>query len=160
MILSHKIRIYPNREQERFLKKSCGVSRFAYNWGLEEWQNRYKNGEKPDWMKLCKFFNSIKYEQFPFACEVSKCCSQTAFANLGKAYKNFFDRRAKYPKFKKKGIHDSFGLDNLKFRVDGKHIKLSKMAPMRMAEPLRFDGKIMSGKVSRFADKCYISISV
>ena len=160
MILSHKIRIYPNHEQEKFLKKSCGVARFAYNWGLEEWQNQYKNGGKPNRFKLDKQFNSIKKQEFPFVCEVSKCCSQIAFANLGKAYKNFFDRRAKYPKFKKKGIHDSFGLDNLNFRVDGKHIKLAKMAPMRMAEPLRFDGKIVSGTVSRAADKWYISIAV
>ena len=160
MILSHKIRIYPNREQEQFLKKSCGVARFAYNWGLEEWQNQYKNGGKPNRFKLDKQFNSIKKQEFPFVCEVSKCCSQIAFANLGKAYKNFFDRRAKYPKFKKKGIHDSFGLDNLNFRVDGKHIKLAKMAPMRMAEPLRFDGKIVSVTVSRAADKWYISIAV
>ena len=160
MILSHKIRIYPNREQEQFLKKSCGVARFAYNWGLAEWQKRYENGEKPNHLKLKKQFNGIKQVEFPFVCEVSKCCSETAFANLGKAYKNFFDRRAKYPKFKKKGIHDSFGLDNLKFRVDGKHIKLSKMSPMRMAEPLRFDGKIMSGTVSRVADNWYISIAV
>ena len=160
MILSHKIRIYPNHEQEQFLKKSCGVARFAYNWGLEEWQNQYKNGGKPNRFKLDKQFNSIKKKEFPFVCEVSKCCSQIAFANLGKAYKNFFERRAKYPKFKKKGIHDSFGLDNLNFHVDGKHIKLAKMSPMRMAEELRFDGKIMSGTVSRAADKWYISIAV
>ena len=160
MILSHKIRIYPNREQERFLKKSCGVARFAYNWGLAEWQNQYKNGGKPNRFNLDKQFNSIKKQEFPFVCEVSKCCSQIAFVNLGKAFKNFFDRRAKYPKFKKKGIHDSFGLDNLNFHVDGKHIKLAKMSPMRMAEPLRFDGKIMSGTISRVADKWYISIAV
>ena len=160
MILSHKIRMYPNREQEQFLKKSCGVARFSYNWGLAEWQKRYENGEKPNHLKLKKQFNGIKQVEFPFVYEVSKCCSETAFANLGKAYKNFFDRRAKYPKFKKKGIHDSFGLDNLNFRVDGKHIKLAKMAPMRMAEPLRFDGKIVSGTVSRVADNWYISIAV
>ena len=160
MILSHKIRIHPNREQEQFLKKSCGVARFAYNWGLEEWERQYKNGEKPNRFKLEKLFNSIKKQEFPFVCEVSKCCSQIAFKNLGRAYKNFFDRRAKFPRFKKKGIHDSFGLDNLKFRVDGKHIKLAKMSPMRMAESLRFDGKIMSGTVSRVADKWYISIAV
>ena len=160
MILSHKIRIYPNREQERFLKKSCGVARFAYNWGLAEWQNQYKNGEKPNYLKLKKQFNGIKRADFPFTCEVSKCCTETAFANLGKAYKNFFAKRTKYPNFKKKGIHDSFGLDNLNFHVDGKHIKLAKMSPMRMAEPLRFDGKIMSGTISRVADKWYISIAV
>ena len=160
MILSHKIRIYPNKEQEQFLKKSCGVARFAYNWGLAEWQNRYKNGEKPNHLKLIKLFNSVKKQEFPFVCEVSTYCSQIAFANLGKAYKNFFDRRANYPRFKKKGIHDSFSLANNVFCVDGNRIKLAKMTPMRMAEPLRFDGKIVSGTVSRVADKWYISIAV
>ena len=160
MILSHKIRIYPNKEQEVFLKKSCGVARFAYNWGLAEWERQYKNGEKPDWIKLNKLFNSIKKDEFPFVREVSCCCALNAIANLGKAYKNFFDRRAKYPKFKKKGVHDSFRLANNVFCINGKHIKLAKMQPMRMAEELRFDGKIMSGTVSCVAGKWYISIAV
>ena len=160
MILSHKIRIYPNKEQEVFLKKSCGVARFVYNWGLAEWQKQYKNGEKPTRFKLDKSFNSIKKDEFPFVCEVSKCCSQIAFMNLGRAYKNFFERRARFPRFKKKGIHDSFGLDNLNFYIEGKHIKLAKMQPMKMAEELRFDGKIMSGTVSCVAGKWYISIAV
>ena len=160
MFLSHKIRIYPNHEQEIFLKKSCGVARFVYNWGLAEWERQYKTGEKPNYLKLKKQFNGIKKDEFPFVCEVSKCCAETAFLNLGKAYKNFFDKRAKYPKFKKKGIHDSFGLDNLNFQIEGNHIKLAKMASMRMAEELRFDGKIMSGTVSCVGDKWYISIAV
>ena len=160
MILSHKIRIYPNKEQEVFLKKSCGVARFVYNWGLSEWQKQYKNGEKPNWMKLNKSFNSIKKDEFPFVCEVSKCCAETAFSNLGKAYKNFFAKRTKYPKFKKKGMHDSFGLANNVFSINGKRIKLAKMKPMRMAEELRFDGKIMSCTVSCVAGKWYVSIAV
>lgn len=160
MIISHKIRLYPNKEQEVFLKKSCGVARFAYNWGLAEWQNQYKNGEKPNYLKLKKQFNGIKRADFPFTCEVSKCCTETAFANLGKAYKNFFTKRTKYPKFKKKGMHDSFGLDNLNFHIEVNHIKLAKMKPMRTAEELRFEGKIMSGTVFRVADKWYISIAV
>lgn len=142
------------------MKKSCGVARFAYNWGLAEWQNQYKNGEKPNYLKLKKQFNGIKRADFPFTCEVSKCCTETAFANLGKAYKNFFAKRTKYPKFKKKGMHDSFGLDNLNFHIEVNHIKLAKMKPMRMAEELRFEGKIMSGTVFRVADKWYISIAV
>ena len=136
MIISHKIRIYPNKEQEVFLKKSSGVARFAYNWGLAEWERQYKTGEKPNHFILKKQFNGIKQVEFPFVCEVSKCCAETAFTNLGKAYKNFFDKRAKYTKFKKKGIHDSFGLDNLKFRVERKRIKLAKVKPMRMAETI------------------------
>ena len=160
MIISHKIRIYPNNEQEVFLKKSCGVARFVYNWGLAEWERQYKNGGKPNYLKLKKQFNGIKQAEFPFVCEVSKCCAETAFLNLGKAHKNFFDRRAKYPRFKKKGIHDSFGLANNCFGVLSKRVKIAKMQSMRMAEPLRFDGKIMSGTVSCVAGKWYISIAV
>ena len=160
MILAHKIRIYPSREQEQFLKKSCGVARFVYNWGLAEWQNQYKNGRKPNHFMLEKLFNSIKKQEFPFVNEVSCCCYKCAFSKLGKAYKNFFDRRANYPKFKKKGMHDSFRLENNCFSVSNQRVKLAKMATMRMAEPLRFDGKIMSGTVSRVADKWYISIAV
>ena len=160
MIISHKIRIYPNNEQEVFLKKSCGVARFVYNWGLAEWERQYKNGGKPNYLKLKKQFNGIKQTEFPFVCEVSKCCAETAFLNLGKAHKNFFDRRAKCPRFKKKGIHDSFGLANNCFGVLSKRVKIAKMQSMRMAEPLRFDGKIMSGTVSCVAGKWYISIAV
>ena len=160
MIISHKIRIYPNKEQDVFLKKSCGVARFAYNWGLAEWQNQYKNGGKPNHLKLKRQFNELKNHEFPFVNEVSCCCYQYAFSNLGKAYKNFFDRRTKFPRFKKKGIHDSFSITNQKFSVENKNVKLPKIQPMRMAEELRFDGKIMSGTVSRVADKWYISIAV
>ena len=160
MILSHKIRIYPNREQEQFLKKSCGVARFAYNWGLEEWERQYKNGEKTNHLKLKRQFNSVKKQEFPFVCEVSKCCAQNAFMNLGVAYKNFFDGRAKVPQFKKKGVHDSFKLDSNCFKFSNGRVELAKMQSMRMAESLRFNGKIMSGTVSRVADKWYISIAV
>ena len=142
------------------MKKSCGVARFAYNWGLAEWQKQYKNGEKPNYLKLKKQFNGIKQVEFPFVREVSKCCAETAFLNLGRAYKNFFNRRAKYPKFKKKGVYDSFGLANNCFSVLSKCVKIAKIQPMRMAEPLRFDGKIMSGTVSRVAGKWYISIAI
>ncbi|MDR2519506.1 MAG: helix-turn-helix domain-containing protein [Eubacteriaceae bacterium] len=32
VLRAHKIRIYPNNEQETYLRKACGAARFAYNW--------------------------------------------------------------------------------------------------------------------------------
>lgn len=29
-----KVKLYPNKEQEILFKKSCGLARYAYNWGL------------------------------------------------------------------------------------------------------------------------------
>jgi hypothetical protein len=33
---AHVIKLYPNRKQDNFFVRSCGVARFAYNWGLNE----------------------------------------------------------------------------------------------------------------------------
>lgn len=161
MIISHKIRIYPNKAQEILLKKSCGVARFAYNWGLAAREEKYKNGEKISTFDLKKLFNSVKKTEFPFVCEVSKCAAEDAFFNLNTAYTNFFKKKSKHPTFKKKGVHDSFGISNDKFSFkDDKHVKLPKIGVVRTAEKLRFHGKIMNGTVSRKADKWFISVGV
>ena len=35
MIRGIKVKLYPNKEQEILFKKSCGLARYAYNWGLK-----------------------------------------------------------------------------------------------------------------------------
>lgn len=161
MIISHKIRIYPNKEQEILLKKSCGVARFAYNWGLATREEKYKNGEKITAFDLKKLFNSVKKTEFPFVCEVTKCAAEGALLNLGVAYNNFFKKKSKHPSFKKKGVHDSFGISNDQFSFkDDNHVKLPKIGIVRTAEKLRFSGKIMNSVVSYQADKWFLSIGV
>ena len=160
MILAHKIRLYPNKEQEILLNKSCGVARFAYNWGLEEWNKQYKDGKKPNYVSVNNYFNSIKKQQFPFVMEVSKCCAQEAIRNLRKAFTNFFRKRAKFPTFKKKGANDSFYLENTVIRFENNNAFLPKMKPVKMAEQLRFNGKIMGCVVSKVSNKWFISVSV
>lgn len=161
MIVAHKIRIYPSKEQEVLLKKSCGVARFAYNCGLATREEKYKNGEKFSAFDLKKLFNSVKKTEFPFVCEVTKCAAEDALLNLGVAYTNFFKKKAKHLTFKKKGVHDSFGISNDKFSFkDDKHVNLPKLGIVRTAEKLRFSGKIMNGTVSRQADKWFLSVGV
>lgn len=112
MIVAHKIRLYPNKEQEILLKKSCGVARFAYNWGLATREEKYKNGEKITAFDLKKLFNTVKKTEFPFVCEVTKCAAEGALLNLGVAYNNFFLKKSKHPTFKKKGVHDSLNRES------------------------------------------------
>lgn len=160
MILSHKIRIYPNEEQKIFLQKSCDVARFSYNWALEEWKKQYDNGNKPNWFQINKKFNSIKRNEFPFVCEVSKCCALYAIMNLGKAFNNFFHKQSNYPRFKKKKQHNSFKISNDRFSLKDKWCKLPKMKPIRLSQKLRFDGKIMGGTIIKNGNKWYFSIDV
>ena len=163
MLRAHKIRLYPNNRQATYFAKACGVARFAYNWalarsmGLYEQDKLYKFSEAA----LRRDLNAIKQEQFPWMLEVTKCAPQLAIKNgLKSAFKNFFAKRADFPKFHKKGINDSFEISNDQFKVNGSYVQIPKLGNVRLAEELRYEGKILSATVSRTADHWYISIQV
>lgn len=157
---AHKIRLNPNNIQATYFKKACGVKRFCFNWGLAEWKRQYALGLKPSAFQLKKEFNAVKKELFPFVAAVTKCAAECAFSNLDRAFKNFFKKTSRYPKFKKKGQKDSFYLTNTAFKVSGKFIAVPKLGKVRMAEELRFAGKIQSAVVSQTAGLWFVSISV
>jgi len=147
--------------QATYFMKACGVSRFAYNWALAEWKRRHEAGEKVDEGMLRRELNAIKRERFPWMYEVTKCAPQLAIKNdLNNAFRNFFSKRAGYPKFRKKGVHDSFGISNDQFKMDGRDVWIPNLGRVRMEERLRFAGKIMGATVSRTADRWYIAIQV
>lgn len=157
---AHKIRLKPTRQQEAYLKKAAGTARFSYNWALATWQEQYEQGERPSAFSIKKQLNQIKREQYPWMLEVTKCAIEQSIFDLGRAFTNFFRGRAKYPKFKKKGVHDSFYLSNDKFELEGKKVKIPKLGWVKTREHLRFDGKILGARVSRKSDRWFISIQM
>ena len=159
-VKTHKIRLEPNNRQLTLFRQSCGVARLAYNVCLTEWKRRYANGEKTNEAELRKWFNSVKHEQFPFVVNVTKYAPQQAIRNLGVAFDRFFKKLAKYPKFKKRGQHDSYYVGNDQFSVEDNYIKLPRIGYVKMSESLRFEGKILSAVISRKADRWFVSIVV
>jgi putative transposase len=161
MLRAHKIRLYPNNRQATYFSRACGVARFAYNWGLAEWKRRYDAGEKVNEGEIRKALNAIKREQFPWMYDVTKCAPQLAIKNdLNNAFTNYFQKRAKFPKFHKKGVHDSFSVSNDQFTIDGMSVRLPRLGVVRLAEQLRYEGKIISATVSRAADRWHIAVQV
>lgn len=157
---SHKIRLEPNNVQATYFAKACGCARLAYNVGLARWKELYAEGVKTTGRQIRSWFNSIKAEKFPFVYEVTKCATDRPFDNLNVAFQRFFKGKSRYPKFKKKGSRDSFYIDNTKFRVDGRYAVIPKLGRVRMAERLRFSGKLISAVVSRKSDMWFVSITV
>lgn len=166
MLMAHKIALVPNNVQATHFARAAGVARFAYNWALAEWQRQYDAHKAdntmpgPSEMALRRQLNAIKREQFPWMLEVTKNAPQMAIMQLGEAFKNFFTRRARYPRFRRKGVHDRFTITNDQFEVDGRRIRIPKLGWVRMRESLRFAGRILSATVSRVASRWYVSITI
>lgn len=166
MLMAHKIALDPNDRQATYFSKAAGTARFAYNWALAEWGRQYEACKaditlpKPSQMALRRELNAIKRERFPWMLEVTKNAPQMAIMQLGQAFQNFFAGRARYPKFRKKGVHDRFTLSNDQFAVEGSRIRIPNLGWVRMRELLRFSGKIMSATISRVAGRWFASITV
>ena len=100
---SIKIRLLPTEEQEVLMLKSSGCSRFAYNWALNKCNEKYNNNEKYSIANIRKEFTKLKKEEkFKWLNEVSSKVTQESIRNLDKAFKSFFNKQSKYPKFKTK----------------------------------------------------------
>jgi putative transposase len=160
MIRAHKITLKLNNKQKTYMAKASGCARFAYNWALAEWQKEYAAGRKPNEAAMRRSLNAVKTTEFPWMLEVTKCAPQMAIKDLGKAFQNFFAKRTGYPKFKKKGLHDSFTLSNDQTKICGKRLRIPNLGLVKMREELRFDGKLLWVTVSRSGNDWCASVSV
>ncbi len=162
MLRPHKIRLVTTALQEQHFIRCCGVARFTYNWALTEWQRQHAAGERPSVFALEKQFNAIKAEQFPWASEVGYRAAASGFRNLDKAFKNFFAKRSKYPKFKSRTTskHSFFAATQTGFLVVNSRIRLPIIGWVDLAEPLRFEGQTFTVSVSKEADGWYAIVVV
>ncbi len=166
MYKTHNIQLNPTNSQRTQFLQATGTARFTYNWALHRWNEQYqrfKLGEldtKLSQYSLRKELNTIKRNEFPWMLDVTKCAPEAAIINLSKAFEGFWLRRSKYPRFKKRGINDTFKVSAGKFTVDSNRIRLPKIGWVRMCESYRFPtSRPISVTVSRKANRWYASIT-
>jgi len=172
VILGHKIKLNPTESQVQYFQQSVGCARLAFNWGLARWKKIYaENKISISALELKKEFNGIKKQQFPFVYEVTKCATEGGFQDLQNAIRNFFsdikkqkvkkNQKIRFLQFKKK--HKSkpqFYLANDKLKLRQNEVYVSALGWVNLAENLRFEGKIISGRVS-FQNNCWwLSVQV
>lgn len=162
--LAHRIRLGLNNVQTSWMRQCAGAARYAFNWGLDEWQKLYAAGEKPSWQLLNKKLNENKPEWMKL---LPWRVPNAALQDLGSAFSNFF-RRCKtgekpvgYPRFKKKfKTTPSFAIEGRSLQFDGRRLKIPKLGWVKIRTPLRFPGKVLSGRFSEHAGHWYISVQV
>src|SRR5204863_429738 len=108
-----RFRLMPNGEQQRQMRRFAGCARYVYNKALALKKERYEKKEQLTRFQLDKLLVQWKQET-PWLREAPAHALQQAILDLDRAYTNFFERRAKFPNFHKKGVRDSFRESNQK----------------------------------------------
>lgn len=157
-----EFRIYPNRIQETIIQKTFGCSRVVYNSGLALRIEEYKNGNSVGYKETNSMLTSMKKtEEYSWLKEVDSIALQQSLRDLDKAYKNFFAKRASFPKFKSKHNHNkSYRTQNVggNISVTGKHIKLPKLGYVKAKISMPVDGKINNATVKQTPSGKYFCV--
>lgn len=168
MLLSFKTALIPNNKQETLFRKASGVARHAYNWANATIQNVLEQRQTdktikvPSAIDLHKKLVAEVKSQHDWYYEVNKNVPQKALADCRIAWDRCFKKTSKQPRFKKKGQHDSFYLEqgskaSPKIQNDGKRVRLPSIGWVRLAEPLPVTA-VHNCVISRQADRWFIAI--
>jgi putative transposase len=107
---SYKFRIYPTKEQESLLSKHFGHCRFVFNRFLNERKKKYLNEKTSlNYYDNARTLTELKKDdEYIWLKEVNSQSLQASIRNLDIAYKNFFNKQNKFPRFKSKYDRQSF----------------------------------------------------
>ncbi|WP_349293593.1 RNA-guided endonuclease InsQ/TnpB family protein [Gallibacterium anatis] len=155
-----KFEIMPNGSQIRRIKQFCGCSRFVFNRALA-WQNeQYEqdNSFKFSYTKIANLLPQWKKE-LVWLKECHSQVLQQSLKDLENAFKNFFQQRADFPKFKKKGVKESFRFpQGCKLEQQNSRIWLPKIGWVRYRNSREVIGEIKNVTVSQKCGRFFVSI--
>ena len=105
-----KYELNPDGAQQRLMRRYAGSCRFVYNKALALQQANHAAGKKfIGYVAMAKHLTVWRNgEETPWLKDAPVHPLQHALKDLEKAYKNFFAKRADFPRFKRKGSSDSF----------------------------------------------------
>ena len=102
MLKAIKIRIYPSDEQKQFINKQLGCCRVVYNSCLAYRRDKYeKEGISITSSQSINYIVELKKER-EWLKEVHSKVLQQSVMDMNSSYKNFFEGRCGFPKFKSK----------------------------------------------------------
>jgi transposase len=160
--MAYRFRLYPDEGQARLFRRTIGCCRVVYNTCLEQ-KRLERHRSEPRRLTAIDQNNQIGdlKSALPWMKEVPHHCLQQAVIDLHKAFRNFFEKRAAFPKPRRKYQNESFRFPDPKqimFR-DGA-IFLPKARWVRMVAHREIVGTVKNVTVSMSGDHWYASIQV
>lgn len=158
---AYKFQLRPKAEHINKMKQFAGCCRFVWNKALALEKETYEEtGKRIGYNSLAGMLRDWKDEETTtFLSECHSQVLQQALKDLDRAYVNFFQKRAKLPRFKKKGMHSSFRYPQ-GFKLDeaNSRIYLPKIGWVRYRNSRKIQGIPKQMAVSLRAGSWCVSI--
>ncbi len=143
------------------MRRFAGACRFVFNRALALQNENHAAGNKYlPYTKMASWL--IEWKSVPETQWLKESPSQPlqqSLKDLERGYKNFFQKRAAFPRFKKRGQHDSFRYpQGVKLDQPNSRISLPKLGWIRYRNSREVIGEVKNVTVSQSCGKWYVSI--
>ena len=152
--------IQPNGAQQRRIKQFCGCARFVFNKALDGQKQAYEadNNTTFSYTKIANQLPQWK-KTFPWLKDCHSQVLQQSLKDLERAYCNFFEKRANFPRFKKKGIKERIRFpQGFKLEQHNSRLYLPKIGWVRYRNSRNVVGEIKNVTVRQKCGRFYVSI--
>ena len=177
LLKAYKTEIKPTQQQIDKINQNIGVCRWLYNGYIaknKELYNQYKNGlidKKHAFISANDFDKYINHEvkileEYSWINNCGSKARKKSIQNAETAYKRFFKGQSKFPKFKKKNKSDIklyFPKNNKgDWKIERNKIMIPTLKNVRLKEYgyIPIGAKVISGTVSKKADRYYVSVII
>ncbi|MEG3968277.1 RNA-guided endonuclease TnpB family protein [Microcoleus sp. T2B6] len=144
-----KVRLYPTDRQSQHLAQSFGCARWWWNYALNKSIEVYQETGKGLGQSALNALLPALKKEYEWLSNCYSQVLQAATLNLTTAYKNFFDKRAQFPKFKSKKHKQSIQYPQNVQVVSDSELKFPKLGVVKAKLHRPIDGKIKTVTVSQ-----------
>ena len=155
-----KFELIPNGKQIRRIKQFCGCARFVFNKALDGQNAQYAQDDSVTF-SYTKIANQLPQwkKTFPWLKDCHSQVLQQSLKDLDSAFSNFFEKRASFPKFKKKGIKERIRFpQGCKLEQGNHRIYLPKIGWVRSRNSRNVVGEIKNVTVRQKCGRFFVSI--
>jgi len=159
---AYRFRIYPNKTQQELIHKTFGCCRYVFNYFLAKRKEVYETEGKTLGYNACSALLTKLKKELPWLKEPDATALQTELRHLDDAFKRFFRKEGRYPRFKsKKNPVQSYTSKNNNgtIAIQGNRIRLPKLGWVKFAKSREVGGRIISATIRRNpTDKYFVSV--
>ena len=144
----YKFRIDPTPDQERSFVQFAGCRRYAWNWALSRKREVYKStGKGIGYNALAAELVKLKKTDAAFLTDCHSQVLQQTLMDLDKAFKAFFEKRARFPRLKsRKRSPHAFRIPQNVSVVDGR-VSVPKVGLVKARIHRPMEGTIKSATI-------------
>jgi putative transposase len=127
---AYRLRCYPSARQRRVLGRLFGASRFVWNWALSRRASASQADQtRLNWISLSRQFTALRQApETRWLAELPREPFNQVLRDQERALQHFFARRARHPRFRRRG-----GAERVRFTLDQRRVQVERAATPRWA---------------------------